>query len=131
MGIASISQLGLNAASLRLETSANNVANSQSTVQRNQQGALVNEPYRAQRVEQASLVPAGVRARAADSANPTIRRADPTSPVADEEGLVEAPNVSLDEEVVQQQIATYDFQANLRALQAQDEQLEALINVTV
>lgn len=129
MSIATISQLGLDAASLRLATSANNVANAQSTVQRNQQGALENEPYRAQRVEQASLVPAGVRARAAEASNPTTRRFDPSSPVADENGLVETPNVSFDEEVVQQQIATYDFKANLRALKAQDEQLEALIDL--
>jgi flagellar basal-body rod protein FlgC len=131
MSIAVISsQSGLNAASARLAASANNVANQGSTAATNQQGVLVNEPFRAQRVEQASIVPAGVQARVTEASNPTTRRFDPQSPVADESGFVDAPNVSIDEEIIQQQISTYDFRANLRALEAQDESLQSLIDIT-
>lgn len=129
MSIGSISLSGMLAAGKRLEASANNVANVSSTVGRDAAGALKNEPYRAQRVEQTSLLPAGVGARVVDAQKPTIRVADASNPVADEDGTVEAPNVSLDEEVVQQQVAGYDFKANLKVLKAQDEMMESLIDI--
>lgn len=130
MSIGSIALTGLQAAGKRLDVSANNVANVSSTVGRDAAGALKNEPYRAQRVEQASILPAGVRTKVVETAKPTIRIADASSPVADEDGTVEAPNVALDEEVVQQQVAGYDFKANLKVLKAQDEMLQSLIDIS-
>lgn len=129
MSIGSIVQTGLLAAGKRLEASANNVANVSSTVGRDMSGALKNEPYRAQRVEQTSLLPAGVGTRTVDAQKPTIRVSDPSSPVADENGMVETPNVSLDEEAIQQNIAGYDFKANLKVFKAQDEMLKSLVDL--
>lgn len=129
MSIGSIALTGLQAAGKRLDVSANNVANVSSTVGRDAAGALKNEPYRAQRVEQASILPAGVRSRVVDAPNPTIRIADASSVVADEDGTVEAPNVSLDEEVVSQKVASYDFKANLKVLKAQDELFKSLVDI--
>ncbi len=129
MSIGSIAQTGLLAAGKRLEASANNVANVSSTVGRDATGALKNEPYRAQRVEQTSLLPAGVGARIVDAQKPTIRVADASNVVADEDGTVEAPNVSLDEEAVQQNIAGYDLKANLKVFKAQDEMIKQLVDL--
>lgn len=129
MSIGFVALSGLQAASKRLEVSASNTANVSSTAGRDASGALKNEPYRALRVEQASLVPAGVRARVSEDPNATITVFDPSSLVANEEGLVEAPNVSLDQEIIQQNIAGYDFKANLKVLQAQDENFKALLDI--
>lgn len=120
---------GLNASSRRLQVSGNNVANAFSTVQTAPDGSLVNDPYRAQRVAQSSLEGGGVRSRTVEDPNPTVRVFDPSSPVAASDGTVEAPNVSLDEEVVQQQIASYDFQANLKVIKTQKEMDQALLDI--
>lgn len=129
MSIGSIAQSGLIAAGKRLEASASNVANVSSTIGRDAAGALKNEPYRAQRVEQVSLLPAGVGSRIVDAARPTIRVADASNPVADEDGTVEVPNVSFDEEAVQQNVAGYDFKANLKVFKAYDEMVKSLVDL--
>jgi flagellar basal-body rod protein FlgC len=129
MGIASIAATGLQAAERRLLASANNVANAETTAARGVGGTLVNEPYRAQRVEQVSLASGGVAARVVKDANPTVRAFDPASPVADENGFVEKPNVSLDNEIIQQNIAGYDFKANLKVIKAQDENFKSLLDI--
>ncbi|MFO0069409.1 MAG: flagellar basal body rod protein FlgC [Alphaproteobacteria bacterium] len=120
---------GLNASSRRLQVSGNNVANAFSTVQTAPDGSLVNDPYRAQRVAQTSLEGGGVRSRTVEDPNPTVRVFDTSSPVAASDGTVEAPNVALDEEVVQQQIASYDFQANLKVIKTQKEMDQALLDI--
>ena len=120
---------GLNASSRRLQVSGNNVANAFSTVQTAPDGSLVNDPYRAQRVAQTSLEGGGVRSRTVEDPNPTVRVFDTSSPVAASDGTLEAPNVSLDEEVVQQQLASYDFQANLKVIKTQKEMDQALLDI--
>jgi flagellar basal-body rod protein FlgC len=129
MSIGTIALSGLQAAGKRLDVSANNTANVSSTVGRDAAGVLKNEPYRAQRVQQSSLVPTGVRTRVVDDANPTVRVYNPADPAAAEDGTVEVPNVALDEEVVQQNIAGYDFNANLKVLKTQDELLSNLLDI--
>lgn len=121
---------GLNAASRRLQVSSNNVANAFSTVQTAKDGTLVNDPYQAQRVVQSSLEGGGVRAQVVTDPNPTVRVFDPSSSVAAADGTVEAPNISLEEEVVQQQLASYDFQANLKVIKTQKEMDRALLDIT-
>ena len=41
-----------------------------------------------------------------------------------------APNVSLEEEVVNQEIATYTFTANLKSLKAYDEMIGTMLDMT-
>ncbi len=129
MSIGSIALSGLQVAGKRLGVSANDVANVSSTVGRDAAGILKNEPYRAQRIQQVSQLPGGVRARVSDEANATVPVYDPSSPVADENGLVETPNVALDQEAIEQNIASYDFKANLKVLKAEDEMLQGLLDI--
>jgi flagellar basal-body rod protein FlgC len=127
---AKIALTGLNAAERRIAVSANNIANSSSTVRTAEDGSLVNDPFRPQRVEQSSLASGGVRTDVVEIANPTVRLPDPSSPVADENGTVEFPNVSLEEEVVNAQIASYDYKANLKVLKVQKELDRELLDIT-
>ena len=126
--VSKIALSGLNAATQRLGVSASNVANLSSTVRTAEDGSLVNDPYRPQRVVQSSQSSGGVRTDVVEVSNPTIRVYDPASPVAAEDGTVELPNVSLEEEVMQQQLATYTFKANLKVLKTQQELDEALLD---
>ncbi len=119
-----ISVSGMQAASTRLANSANNVANIHSTSRR-ENGAVVDEPYEPQDVVQSSIEPqGGVEAH--------LRPRDPASiTMPDVTGeVVEYPNVNLEEEIVGQEVATYDYKANLKALKAADEMIQSLLDIT-
>ncbi len=109
---------GLNASSTRLSNSANNVANI-NTVKDEKAGI---ESYRATEVQQKAIEPGGTSA--------SVRERDPaTVQIPDGEGgVTEAPNVNLESEIVQQEIATYTFEANLKVIKAADEMAEDLLD---
>jgi flagellar basal body rod protein FlgC len=108
-GIMNSAVSGLMASSTRLNTSANNVANQFSTE---------GEVYQAQRTEQTARAEGGVSAQAT-----------PKDPATVPSAQGELPNVDSAEEVIQQQIASYDFKANLTVLKAADEMAEEVINI--
>lgn len=122
---------GMQAASTRLANSANNVANVNST-SKLVGGQTVREPYTPTDVVQTSIEPqGGVRAelRPRDPATTSIYA--PYSAEADENGIVEMPNVSLEQEIAAEQIpATYDYKANLKALKTADEMMESLLKIS-
>lgn len=119
---------GLRAASKRLEVSANNLANQQSTRSRID-GQDVIEPYHAQRVQQVSLQGGGVRAYSVEQNPATTLIYDPNNPDANEEGLVAVPNVDTATELVEQKLATYDYKANLNSIKVQDELEQSLLDI--
>tara|TARA_B100001123_G_scaffold282110_1_gene314253 strand:- start:394 stop:792 length:399 start_codon:yes stop_codon:yes gene_type:complete len=125
----STSLSGMMAAGNRLDTSANNVANLSST-RSLVDGQSTGEAYQAQRVNQTSVAPAGVQSSTVPKDPATFGRFDPANSAADENGITQYPNVDLNEEVVEQQIATYDFKANLKALKTADEMMENLLDIT-
>ncbi len=121
---------GLHAASLRLANSANNVANVHST-QKNVNGKTVQEAYTPTDVVQSSIEPTGgVRAsvRERDPAHLEVSAAFHHD--ADGDGLVTLPNVSLDDEVVQQVVASNTYKSNLKSIEAYKETTESLLNIT-
>lgn len=124
-----IAVTGLHASSLRMQTSANNVANVHSTTSRID-GERVLQPYHAQETVQTSLEPGGVSAKTRTRDPATVLLPDADNVAAREDGLTAYPNVSLDEEVVQQQIASYDYKANLNVIETADDMSEALLNIT-
>lgn len=129
MNVFGIAVSGMNAAQARLGNSANNVANLQSTSSL-VNGERVERAYQATDVVQRSLEPTGgvkTSIRLRDPA--TVPAYLPDNPAADENGIVEFPNVNLEEEVVQQQIASYDFKANAKVIQTQDEMLDSLLDI--
>lgn len=126
----SIALSGMNAASTRLANSANNVANANST-SKVVNGEKIREPYTPTDVIQTSTSPqGGVRAelRPRDPATTSIYA--PYSAEANEDGIVELPNVSLEQEIVAEQIpATYDYKANLKVLKAADEMMDSMLKM--
>ncbi len=124
-----ISVSGLNAAGLRLANSASNVANIHSTA-KNVRGQKVDEPHTPQDVVQSSIEPTGgVRAELRPRDPASVKVYAPGHPDADADGIVEFPNVDLENEVVEQHIASYDYKANLKAIEAADTMLKSLLDI--
>jgi len=135
----SISASGLTAERLRLDLTANNIANVNSTGRPNDPA---NPPYRrkipifVQMLEQAGdsgalrsrFKGAGVRvARVLDDDGPPRLVYDPSHPHADEKGYVAYPNINIVNEMVNMITATRAYEANVTALNAaKDIALKAL-----
>ena len=114
--------LGLSAASKRLEVSANNIANQFST-KSVIDGKTTDAPYKAQRVDQVSLSNGGVLAKVSDANPPTTSASDGQG------GTAQQSNVDPANELIQQNIAAYDFKANLKTIQTQDNILKNLLDI--
>ena len=108
--ISSIASSGLQAAQLRLDASANNVAN-------------MNTPgYRRESVsQQAAPDNAGVRA--------SVQRVQGTQNAQTAQTAQAEKGVSLEQEAVEQMSATYAFKANLQTIKTQDEMLGSLLDM--
>ncbi len=119
-----VSLSGMQAASTRMAASADNVANLQTrSIKRG--GEVVQEAYTPHDVQQSSIEPqGGVRA--------TVRDRDPATvelPTFDGD-VADYPNVNLEEEIIGQEVASYDFKANLKAIKTADEMMKNLLDIT-
>lgn len=119
--IANISVSGLVAASRRLETATHNIANansvgrldlgpSPSTALRGQKA------YQPRRLQQFSLENGGVATREVPVTPATVPRFSPGHPLANADGLVAAPNVSLAEQLVELKLAANSYRINATVL---------------
>ena len=119
---------GLNAASRRLENSANNIVNQFST-STSLNGQTVNQPFTPLDVQQVSVQGGGVATvvKEKDPASATFY--DPTNPQANDQGLVTFPNVDTAQELIGQQIAAYDYRANLKTIQTADKMQQKLLDI--
>lgn len=123
------SAAGLQAASLRLSASASNVANVRTT------GALPAEPggrsgaYTPVDVVQTATEGGGVSARLAERLPAYSPSYEPSSPIANADGLVAAPNVDLVGEVTSQIMATAAFEANAAAMRAAREMARTVLDI--
>lgn len=109
--VSAIALSGLHANERRLAVAAENVANA------------ATEGYKPKEVEQTPSTGGGTSVRVVERENPTI-------PVPNDKGGVdERPNVSLEEEVVNAQVATYNAKANIQVLKAQDKLNKYLLDI--
>jgi flagellar basal-body rod protein FlgC len=132
--ISTIALSGLNAAARRLEISASNVANAQST------GAVANadgtvpagapQAYAPLELVQTASAGGGVQTSVATLTPSTTAVFDPQAPFANTDGLVAAPNVDLAQEFVGQLLASYSFAANVAVLKASDSMTKSLLDIT-
>jgi flagellar basal-body rod protein FlgC len=132
--ISAIASSGLNAASLRLQVSASNVANAGST------GALPNangtvpagspQAYAPLEVVQSASVGGGVQTSVTTVTPSTTAVFDPQASFANQDGLVAAPNVDLASEFVGQLLASYSYAANAIVLKADDRMTQSLLDIT-
>jgi flagellar basal-body rod protein FlgC len=131
--ISTIALSGMNAAVRRLEVSASNVANAQST------GALpaadgtvaarapqAYAPLRLIQTESAGGL--GVQTGISTVTPPTVAISDPQAPFANGDGEVAAPNIDISHEMVEQAIASYSFAANAAVMKADDGMAKTLID---
>lgn len=119
---------GMNAAATRIDVSANNVANSQSTVAE-QNGQTVNKPYVPQQVEQKTQGSGGVSTSLRDVSPPSVPVFTPENPVANEDGIVQLPNVDLAQETANQMLASNTYKANLNVMKRADEMYQSLLDI--
>ena len=133
MGIAStIAVSGLNAASLRLQVAASNIANSLSD------GPLPGTPnpenfpaaYTPLQVVQTDVAGGGTSAGVRPVAPATHSTFDPTAPFANADGFVASPNVDLASEMIQLLIARTNYAANALVIRADAKMSATLLNIT-
>ncbi len=131
--IMSIAASGLAAAVQRLQVSANNVANANSDGPLPSASAADQSQYPtayvAQQVDQVATPDGGTSTVVSDAQPGTVTAYDPTAPYADPNGQVAAPNIDIANEVVQQAIASYEFTANTDVMSADQQMMQALLNI--
>ena len=130
--VSAIALSGLSAASLRLQVSANNVANASSTGPLPGSAQSGNYPaaYTPERVDQVALANGSTSARVTAKSPSTMPAYDPTAPYVDSNGLVAQPNVDLAGEIVQQLTATISFAANAQLIKADHKMTASLLDIT-
>ncbi|WP_425407046.1 flagellar basal body rod protein FlgC [Hwanghaeella sp.] len=120
---------GLNAATRRLDASANNIANAGTVGRVGAQAGDADQAFQAQTVQQTSTTGGGTRAAIVPRNPATQTVFAPDSPLANGQGLVEAPNVDLGEELVNQISAEAAFKANAAVIRSVDEQQDDLLDI--
>lgn len=139
MSVSSIALSGLLAQSQRIAGSASNVANARSTGARpDATGVLPQDkpaPYQPVDTVQQSVVGAagqglGTSAAYQPRRPATVAEYSPDSSFADDQGLIDAPNVDLASEAIDQTAALRAYQANLKAFEAADEMTREALNLT-
>jgi flagellar basal-body rod protein FlgC len=119
---------GLNAASLRLSTAANNIANANDT------GALQpapgqSQPFQPQQVVQQATPAGGTIATEAPVTPASNPAPDPNSPFANVQGLVAVPNVDTAQELVNTQVSSFSYDANLKVIETASKMQGYLLNI--
>lgn len=119
---------GLSAASLRLSTAANNIANSGDTAALQPKPGQ-DQPFQPEQVVQ-QAVPTGGTTAAQTPVTPASNPfPDPGSPFADANGVVAVPNVDTAQELVNTAIAQFSYGANLKVLETAQHMQGYLLNI--
>jgi flagellar basal-body rod protein FlgC len=123
--IPAIALSGINSASLRIATGANNIVNAVSTTSKS------GGPYIPQDVIQVPNILGGTIATVVDSDKPPVMLYDPTNADADANGIVSLPNIDLAAELVKIDEAAFQFKAALKMLEGQRNLGDSLLDVFV
>ncbi|MES2675640.1 MAG: flagellar basal body rod protein FlgC [Pseudomonadota bacterium] len=134
-----IAGTGMNAQSLRLNTTASNLANAQSA------SSSVDQVYRSRQPVFAAIhqqLMAGQASTNEDQANagvqvlgivessaPLDRRYEPTHPKADKEGYVFYPNVNVVEEMTNMISASRSFQMNVEVMNSAKQMVQRVLTL--
>ena len=147
MSTLSIATSGLSAASLRLDVTASNIANALTTgplpaasgsgassaagSSTNNSNFSAYVPLQVNQVDQTNGSTPGGTAAVVSTVSPSfVPQFDPTSPFANQDGLIAAPNVDLASQFIQLLTAKYDFAANAKVIQAYDNTQQSLLDIT-
>lgn len=119
----SVALSGLAVAAKRAFVSANNIVNTQSAGD-GQAGGV----FKPQTVEQISVPQGGVRAVTRPVSPASIPVYSRDHPAANQDGLVQMPNVSLEREIVNLKMAMISYRANLKVIETADEMAGELLD---
>jgi len=125
----SVAVSGLKAQSYRLAVSADNVANASSLGVHPDPALAKPEGFAPQRTVFSAHALGGVTATTAPIAPASFLSRQPDHPDADPDGLVPLPNVSMEQEIVEQIKALRLFQANIATIKTQDRMLGTLLDI--
>jgi flagellar basal-body rod protein FlgC len=135
---------GMNAQSLRLNTTASNLANAQSA------SSSINDVYRSRQPVFAAMTQDAMRNNAVEgqysdnqvdaaasvqvlgiveSDAPLQRRYEPTHPLADDEGYVFYPNVNPVEEMANMIAASRSFQMNVEVMNSAKQMVQRVLTL--
>ncbi len=133
-----IALTGVQASVARINVSAQNVANANTTGETvkavtaaNAIGKTVNHAYQPIAIYQAAAAAGGVTAKPVPAVPGTGPRYDPESQDADEDGNIEAPDVDFASEDVEQRKALFSFRANLSVIKTEDRMMGSLLDMRV
>lgn len=137
-----IAGTGMNAQSLRLNTTASNLANAQSASSSTDQVYRNRQPVFAAIQQQAMTASikggfnnnheagAGVQVLGiVESDAPLDRRYEPSHPMADEEGYVFYPNVNVVEEMTNMISASRSFQMNVEVMNSAKQMVQRVLTL--
>ena len=79
-------------------------------------------------MKQVDVKGGGVSARIVNAADPYVPTYDPSSPDADKEGMVAAPNVDMAGEMVNVMTARISYEASAKALKVGNDMLKATLD---
>lgn len=121
---------GMNAAATKLNVSANNIANADST-KKLENGVLKNEVFVPSQVTDVSLGGNGGVKSFVNPVEPAsfLKTNAPNDPNADAEGFITKPDVDLGTETVNQLMAKNAYKATLVTLQAQNETMQQALDI--
>ncbi len=120
---AAIAQSGLAAATLKLNASASNTANADDT------SPVGTAGYQPLKVVNDPVPGGGVKAQAVTVKPSSLLIYDPLSPVANAQGLAEAPEIDPIHEVVNQLEAGRAFAYSLKALRVANQEQQTLLDL--
>jgi flagellar basal-body rod protein FlgC len=124
---------GMQAASLRLTASANNVANIDTTgpLPASQgQNTGAKHAYQPVRVQQTSAGPGGGTTATVTDVSPSfVARYDPQAAYANNQGQVAAPNVDVMNEILNIATAQADFMSNAKVADAMNQMVKQLFEL--
>jgi flagellar basal-body rod protein FlgC len=127
--VSAIALSGLNAATLRVQSSASNMANMDDTAPLPGSGVAGPAPYAPTRVSTVSLGANGVQAQLSQAPTTGATAYAPSSPYSDKSGLVATSGVDPATEVVDQAQALVQFKASVALLKVDDEMQKTTLNI--
>jgi len=123
---------GLIASSVRANAAASNIVNSQVTSSLKGSASLrgpFQTGYTPIQVQQTTTRLGGTHANVVPVSPSSLAIYDPRSPLANEQGAVGIPNVSLPAEIAELRKASHAYQANAKALKTLDDTFKTLLKI--
>ncbi|WP_028116670.1 flagellar basal body rod protein FlgC [Ferrimonas senticii] len=123
---------GMSAQSVRLNTTASNLANADTVSSSQDQTYRARQPVFAAMLEQATDEQVGAQVQVAaivESDAPLVRQYSPNHPLADTDGYIYKPNVNVVEEMANMMSASQSYQANAQVASAAKDLAKATLQL--